>query len=314
MNYFSNRRNTNLKKPLSGEIKMDRFRKYIRTDMALEACPKNENGMYKGISAREYKKHGIAVTEISVLNEEGEAVLGKPIGRYLTFSVGNIRLMDDNALSRAALSIGEETRSLLYSFGDIKTVLVVGLGNRHIISDAIGPFAVKGISANRHIKEESPELFKKLGSLCTCALTPGVSAETGLEASDIIFGAVKASNASAVIVIDALASKSVDRLCTTVQISNTGIMPGSGIGNRRSAIDRQTLGVPVISVGVPTVVDSSTLIYNALERAEIKEIPPSLEAELENGRSFFVTLKDVDTVINEMSALIASSINIALSV
>lgn len=293
---------------------MSRFQKYVRTDMALEACPKEENGAYRGITAREYEKGGVRVTEISVLNEEGASILHKPIGRYLTFSVGKIWLLFDEERNTIAKAIGEEIKTLLHSFGDIKTVLIVGLGNRQMVSDAIGPFTVKGITANRHVKESDPSLFKKLGSLCTCALSPGVSAETGLEAADVVLGAVRASEASAVIAVDALASKSVDRLGTTVQISNTGIMPGSGIGNRRSAIDRKTLGVPVISVGVPTVVDSSTLVFETLERAGVTEISPSLEKELENGKSFFVTLKDADTVINEMSKLLSHSINIALTV
>ncbi len=282
--------------------------------MALEACPNEESGAYRGISAREYEISGIPVTEISVLNEEGASILNKPIGKYLTFSVGKIWLCGDETVSGAANAIGQEIKTLLYSFGDIKTVLVVGLGNRNMISDAIGPLAIKGVTANRHIKESDPYLFQKLGSLCTCALSPGVSAETGLEAADIVKGAVAASGTSAVIAVDALASKSVDRLGTTVQISNTGIMPGSGIGNRRSAIDSQTLGVPVISIGVPTVVDSSTLVFNVLERAGVTDISPVLENELENGKSFFVTLKDADTVINEMSRLLSQAINVALTV
>lgn len=297
-----------------GELKMGRLQKYVRTDMALEACPKEEIGTYRGISAREYEKSGVPITEISVLNEEGASILHKPIGRYLTFSVGKIWFLGDEQINSIANAIGEEIKALLHSFGEIKTVLIVGLGNRQMISDAIGPFTVKGISANRHVKENNPSLFKKLGSLCTCALSPGVSAETGLEAADVVLGAVKASEASAVIAVDALASKSVERIGTTVQISNTGIMPGSGIGNRRSAIDRKTLGVPVISVGVPTVVDSSTLVFEMLERAGVTDISPALERELENGKSFFVTLKDADTVINEMSKLLSHSINIALTV
>ena len=282
--------------------------------MALEACPNEENGSYRGISAREYEKIGVPITEISVLNEEGSELLHKPIGRYITFSVGKIWHIDESQRLNIAKAIGEEIRALLSSFGDIRSVLVVGLGNRHLISDAVGPLAAKGIMANRHVKESDPELFPKLGSLVTCVLSPGVSAETGLEAADIVIGAVKASGADAVIAVDALASKSVDRLGTSVQISNTGIMPGSGIGNRRSAIDRKALGVPVISVGVPTVVDSSTLVWGMLERAGIKEVSPALEKELENGKSFFVTLKDADTVINEMSRLLSHAINVALSV
>ena len=282
--------------------------------MALEACPSEKLDAYRGISARKYEKYGISATEISVTNDEGAAILGKSVGKYLTFAVGKIWLADDTLWQNTVKAIGEELRKFLHSFGNISTVLVVGLGNRHMISDAIGPYVLKGITANRQIKESDPELFLKLGSLVTCAISPGVSAETGLEAADIVMGAVKASGADAVIAVDALASKSVDRLGTTVQISNTGIMPGSGIGNRRSAIDRETLGLPVISVGVPTVVDSSTLVFDTLERAGVTQISPALEKELENGKSFVVTLKDADTVINEMSRLIAEAINVALTV
>ncbi len=293
---------------------MNRYQKYVRTDMALEACPKEKNGNYRGISAREYEKIGVPVTEISILTDEGASLLHKPIGRYLTFSVGKIWHKSDAEWQSSVKAIGALIKELLSAFGEITTVLVVGLGNRSMISDAVGPLTIKGVTANRHIKESDPKLFDKLGTLCTCALSPGVSAETGLEAADIILGAVSASKASAVIAVDALASKSVERLGTTVQISNTGIMPGSGIGNRRNAIDKEFLGVPVISVGVPTVVDSSTLISEALERAGVTELSTALEKELENGKSFFVTLKDADTVIAEMSRLLSQAINIALTV
>ncbi len=288
--------------------------KYIRTDMASEACPNKENGSLRGIRASERTTLTFPVTEISVTSREGEEILGKPVGDYLTVSLGKIWLDSDERRGNAALVLGEELKKLIYSFGKPNAVLVVGLGNRYITSDAIGPLTVKGITPNRHIRESDPELFEKLGSLCTCALTPGVSAQTGLEALDTVKGALEASGASVVIVIDALASKSVDRLGTTVQLSNTGIKPGSGIGNARSSIDKDTLGVPVISLGVPTVVNSSTLVCDILERAGVSDIPPSLHEELENGRSFFVTLKDADTVIKEMSYLLSEAINYALSV
>lgn len=282
--------------------------------MALEACPKEENGKLRGISAREYESGGFSVTEIEITNSEGAEFLSKPIGKYITVALGKVWLLSDEEKSRASALIGEELKKLIYSFGKPDTVLAVGLGNSGIISDAVGPFTLKGLTANRHIRESDPGLFEKLGSLCTCALSPGVSAQTGLEAYDIIKGAAEASKASVIIAIDALASKSVDRLSTTVQLSNTGIRPGSGIGNKRKAIDRETLGIPVVSVGVPTVVDSSTLVCDMLERAGVNELSPALERELENGKSFFVTLKDADSVINDMSRLLSQAINIALSV
>jgi spore protease len=146
------------------------------------------------------------------------------------------------------------------------------------------------------------------------AVAPGVTGQTGIEAADLIKNAVDTVKPDIVICVDALAARDVDRLGTAIQLSNNGIAPGSGIGNRRSAIDCHSLGIPVISVGVPTVVDSSTLVFGMLERAGVTSFSPQLEKELENGRSFFVTLKDADTVIYEISRLLSSALTSAFSV
>lgn len=150
---------------------------------------------------------------------------------------------------------------------------MAGLGNRYIASDAIGPLAVRDITVTRHIKELDPALFGSLGSATVSAIAPGVIRQTGIEAVEIIRGAAENVSPGLIIAIDALAAKSIDRLAVTVQLSDTGIAPGSGIGNARKAIDRATLGIPVISVGVPTVVDSSTLIYDMLNLAGRRRHP-----------------------------------------
>jgi spore protease len=146
------------------------------------------------------------------------------------------------------------------------------------------------------------------------AIAPGVVGQTGIETAELIRSAVEAISPSVLICIDALAARSVDRLAVTVQLSNTGIAPGSGIGNHRQAINRDFLGIPVIAIGVPTVVDSSTMVYGMLEKAGVTEISEALETELENGRSFFVTLKETDTATAEMARLIARAIQLAFSV
>ena len=287
--------------------------KYQRTDMALEACPQNEDGSLHGIISNERSIGGFSVTEMQITTPEASSLIGKPQGKYITVSIGKIWLQHDDKWNTAAKIIANELKKLIYESGAPDGVLIAGLGNRSIVSDAIGPMTLENVTANRHIKESDPSLFEKLHSLPISAVIPGVTGQTGMEALELIKGASDAVKPSVIIVIDALASKSVDRLGTTVQISDTGISPGSGIGNRRHAISRSTLGVPVISVGVPTVVDSSTLVFDTLEKAGVTEISESLERELENGRSFFVTLKDVDTVISEMSSLLSHSLHIALS-
>ncbi len=287
--------------------------KYQRTDMALEACQIDEDGSLRGIVSKEKSINGFSVTEMQITTPEASALIGKPQGKYITIAVGKIWLQHDEIWDVAAEIIANELKKLIYESGAPDGVLIAGLGNRSIVSDAIGPMTAEKITANRHIKESDPSLFEKLRSLPISAVIPGVTGQTGMEALELIKGASDAVRPSVIIVIDALASKSVDRLGSTVQISDTGISPGSGIGNRRHEISYSTLGVPVISIGIPTVVDSSTLVFDTLEKAGVTEISEALERELENGRSFFVTLKDADTVISEMSSLLSRSLHIALS-
>lgn len=191
----------------------------------------------------------------------------------------------------------------------LESILVAGLGNRDITSDAIGPLTVKHLTVTRHIKELDPPLFARLGTLPLSAVAPGVIGQTGIETAALIRGAADTALPSLILCVDALAAKSVDRLAVTIQLSDTGIAPGSGIGNHRRAIDRTTVGAPVLAIGVPTVVDSSTMVSDMLERAGVEEISPSLRRELDNGRSFFVTVKDTDTATGEMAKLIAAAID-----
>lgn len=293
-----------------------RGRQYSRTDIAEECCDgiDLERGGH-GIRFREYRSHGVPVTRLDITSEEGVRLIGKPVGCYITLRTGKLWLADSAAFAAAANALAGELKGLAGSLcPDAGSVLIAGLGNRYITSDAIGPLAVKDITVTRHIKDLDPALFGSLGSRSVSAIAPGVIGQTGIEAVEIIRGAAENVSPQLIIAIDALAAKSVDRLAVTVQLSDTGIAPGSGIGNARKAIDRAALGIPVISVGVPTVVDSSTLIYDMLELAGTADIPDCVKNALDNGKSFFVTLKDADSAARENARLIARAINLAFSV
>ena len=191
-------------------------------------------------------------------------------------------------------------------------ILIAGLGNRHITADALGDEVVGMITVTRHVKANR-ELFGLLGGREISAIAPGVLGETGIETAKLVAGAVRAAKPQIVVAVDALAARSTDRLATTVQLGSSGISPGSGIGGRRLAINEETLGVPVIALGVPTVVDSSTLVTDALEKAGMTGITEELRHVLESGRSFFVTPKETDTIIKELAELSARAITLAFS-
>ncbi len=295
---------------------MNPKKQYLRTDMAEECCADLdlEKGV-RGIRFREYENQGITITQLDIASEEGETIIGKPQGCYVTLNVGKIWLAEDSAFEQAAQILAQELLRLTKNtVSELSSILVVGLGNRFITSDAIGPLAVKHMTVTRHIQELDPSLFHALATLPLAAIAPGVIGQTGIETAELVRSAAACIAPSVILCIDALAARSVDRLAVTVQLSDTGIAPGSGIGNRRQAINRETLGIPVIAIGVPTVVDSSTLVYDMLEKAGITDIDHTLKSELENGRSFFVTLKDADTASAEMARLLARAIHLAFSI
>jgi spore protease len=192
------------------------------------------------------------------------------------------------------------------------SVLVVGLGNRAITADAIGPAVVDELLITRHLREQEPAIFARMRCSAVSALAPGVLGQTGMEAAEVVAGAVRRSRPDAIVAIDALAARSCDRLACTVQLSDTGIAPGSGIGNDRCALTRESMGVPVIALGIPTVVDSSTLVYDALARAGMEQVDERLQQILENGRRFYVSPKEADIITKRTATVIARAINRAL--
>ncbi|MBE6685988.1 MAG: GPR endopeptidase [Ruminococcaceae bacterium] len=281
---------------------------YIRTDLASESVMNTEETVSSGVKFRRKNRNGFDFQYMDIKTERASELTGKSKGLYITAEIGRVWLMGDEEKRLAEEAVAEDIRSFMPK---ASSVLTVGLGNRDITADALGPKTVDGLLVTRHIKEYKPDIFEKIGQREMSALCPGVVGQTGIETFELIEGAVKRVCPDLVIVIDALAARSVDRLATTVQISDTGIAPGSGIGNKRRRIDRESLGVPVLAVGVPTVVDSATLVYDALGRAGIEETSEELERVLENSRSFFVSLKESDVAVSESARLLANAINYA---
>lgn len=273
------------------------------TDLAVETREKSNCGEKEGVAYKKEKKNDAVVTSIDVLNKKGEKAIGKPIGRYVTVEIKPFST-DAELFDGRLDAVAEEIVKMLPKEG---TVLVAGLGNDKITPDALGPRVIDFIMATRHISGEIASQTG-LGDLrSVAAIAPGVLGETGMETGEIISAVARSIGAKCVIAIDALASLSIKRLGRTVQISNTGIIPGSGIGNHRFAINEKNLGIPVIAVGIPTVVDALTLVEEYTgEKIKAKYVSGR------NGEKMIVTPKEIDTVIEKNAKMIALAINIAL--
>lgn len=290
---------------------------YRRTDLAIEAEIDREGT--PGVRFDEYERGGVPVTVMTVSPGAGEEAAGRPAGTYVTVTARRPWMWEDERRGDLVSLLSDLISDAVSSAAGERPhpdfpVLVCGLGNRAMTADAIGPRAVDSLTVTAQLAVERPDLYEKLACCRVTAMSPGVAASTGIEAADIVRGVADNVKPSAVIVIDALAARSCSRLASTVQIADTGISPGSGIGNRRRAITSETVGVPVVSVGVPTVVDSSTLVYDALEAGGVDlgaEDKGSLREVLENGRSFFVAPKESDVVTEEMARLLADALNMA---
>lgn len=277
----------------------------IRTDLAVEQreIAQGPKGDIDGIESEELDVGEAHITRIRVINEAGEQKINKRIGTYVTVEVppfSDDAGMDENLLS----AIKSELRNLLPEKG---LILVAGLGNTQITPDALGPKTASRVLATRHISGEIAR-SAGLGDLRDVAvLAPGVLGQTGIETSEIIAGTVERVKPAAVIVVDALASRRLGRLGCTVQMSDTGISPGAGVGNSRKEISQATLGVPVISVGVPTVVDAATLVYDltGIEPEDNQLVEP-------RGAKMIVTPREIDLLVERASQMVAHSINCAL--
>ena len=277
----------------------------FQTDLALEKQEALEAPSPRGVLHAVKEENGVRVTTICVRNEKGEQALGKPKGTYVTLEL-QTPLTDKPLLSALRRTLTGELCKLLPQTG---TVLVAGLGNESITPDALGPRAARHLFATRHINGEIARVSGFDNLRPVAALTPGVLGQTGIETAEILESVVRGISPAAVIVIDALSSRRLSRLGTTVQLTDTGLSPGSGVGNKRAEISFRTLGVPVIAVGVPTVVDGATLISDWLDSYGID---PRRAPRLDDERFMMVTPKEVDLLIDRAAAVVAMGINCAL--
>lgn len=281
----------------------------VRTDLAMEAHKlwqesAEDTTELPGVKAQTRRLRGLEVTTVEILDKQGEEALGKPPGSYVTLELEPRRLREAAYQQRAVRLLTEQLRSLL-QLRTGESVLVVGLGNTAVTPDAVGPRVLDHLLVTRHLTDRSA--FSALRPVC--ALSPGVLGVTGLESAEIVRGVVERVRPSRIIAADALVSREPNRVCTTVQMADTGIVPGSGIANSRAAFNAQTLGVPVIAVGVPTVVDARTLCSDLLQHAGAPERVPT---ELLPAPGLMVTPRDIDPAINRIAALVGTAVNQAL--
>lgn len=275
-----------------------------RTDLAREAHEIWQEGAgnaarLPGVTAEEDLLDGFPVHRVRIGSREGAEAIGKPMGTYLTAELDGFLRREEDSFFRAVRAVSALLSPMLPAEG---TALVAGLGNRAVTPDLIGPLTAEHTLVTRHLVAHLAEHFGHLRPVAV--LSPGVLATTGVESGRLIAAAARELSPACVIAVDALASRSADRLCRTVQIADTGITPGSGVGNHRMALDRESLGVPVIAVGVPTVVEAATLMMDLLGREDDEGLP---------GKDLFVTPREIDSRAADLSRVLGWGITLALN-
>lgn len=312
----------------------------VRTDMADESRAvgsgarmiQQQAGVQNGIKVEQDGDNDVKITRVHVVSPAGEQSTGKPIGTYITMDMPAIREKSRDLYEKTARMLAREIENLVH-LNDKDTVLVVGLGNWNVTADSLGPKVSAHLMVTRHLHEFLPKEIDD-GVRPVCAISPGVLGITGIETGDIIKGVVDQVKPALVIAIDALASRNMNRVNASIQLADTGIAPGSGIGNKRMAIAKETLGVPVIAIGIPTVVDAATMasdtidlmidgmmkqaatnsdLYKMLSGINRDEKYQTIINLLEPySGNLVVTPKDTDEIVEYLSKLVANSINMAL--
>ena len=293
----------------------------FRTDLAderLSECIKS--GEVEGISSENIDlDNTLKVTRVKVLNEKGKKKIGKEIGTYITLEIKNIDIIAKEELEKISQILAEQLKELVKGYNSI---LVVGLGNIDTTADSIGPKVIKDLSITRHLKKYVPDLIDQNAKEIS-GIAPGVLGTTGIETGEILKGIVEKIKPDAIIAIDALISRDISRLFKTIQISDTGITPGAGVGNARKEISKKTMGIPVIAVGVPTLVEAATIVADSIDLIskqfeEFKELQEAskedkyrlIKAVLEPSKyNLAVTPKEVDSLVDNMKLIIAHGIN-----
>lgn len=307
----------------------------FRTDLALERRDiyKKANNISNEVDGLETQEEevneDIKITRVKVLNENGEQAIGKKKGNYITIDIKNIKIAGEDDIQKASEAVTKELKTLISNLvGEQDDILVVGLGNLYVTPDALGPKVIQDIDITRHLLTYMPDLLDK-NTRPVSAVSPGVLGTTGIETVEILKGIVDNIHPKLIIVIDALASRSIERISSTVQIADTGIIPGAGVGNTRKELTINTLGVPVIAIGVPTVVEAATIAADSLDlfiqkvqqEAKSNDFLNSLQEENKyemikevlapEDYNFIVTPKEIDELIENMSSVVARGINFA---
>lgn len=293
----------------------------FRTDMADERVKECEKeGKIEGVSSENINVNDkIKVTKVRVLNEQGKEKIGKEVGTYITIEIKEIEVINQEELEKASKILSGQIQELIKPY---KSILVVGLGNIDTTVDSIGPKVIKDLKITRHLKKYAPDLVDKNAKELS-GIAPGVLGTTGIETQEILKGIVEKVNPDVIIAIDALISRDISRLFKTIQISNTGITPGAGLGNTRKEISEKTMGVPVIAIGVPTLVEAATIVADSIELIanqfeEFEQLKNAtkedkyrlMKAVLEPSKfNLTVTPKEVDDLVDNMKLIIAHGIN-----
>ena len=278
----------------------------FRTDLAVEAIENHKTAAaLPHVRQSDRMLEGFAVHEVRILSEDAAREIGKPQGRYLTLELDALIRREEDAFPRACKALSTLLRELLPRPND-GPVLIAGLGNRMITPDAIGPQTADHVIATRHLVAQSPAIFADWRPVS--ALAPGVLGQTGVETGEVICGVLDRVRPAAVIAVDALAAGRLSRLLRTVQLADTGITPGAGVGNARAALNEETLGVPVIAVGVPTVVDGATLAHEISSQLD----EPHCEALDDLSQPVMITTRDIDREVADISRMIGYAVNMAL--
>lgn len=298
----------------------------MRTDLAIEARElyrEKENIEVKGVEVEKEESDEFDITRVKVLNETGMEKMGKPIGTYVTIECPALKNADEDLKDEMSRVIAKELKSIIKPTKLTKT-LVVGLGNEHVTADSLGPKVIEKIYVTRHFfKTYNKTEDESLSDVS--AISPGVMGVTGIETVETIKGIVEKTKPDLIVAVDALASRRTERLNTTIQITNTGISPGSGVGNKRKALNEEYLGVPVVAIGVPTVVDAATITHDTInlvienmegevrDKTEIYNFLDSLIDEVTHSMNeLVVTPKEIDDIITDLSHMIANGINISV--
>ena len=308
----------------------------FRTDLAAERTEvyKKINNLQEidGIENVEKKiDENIKVSRVKITNENGEKAIGKPRGNYITIDIKNLKTATDDDIQKTSETLSKELQEIINSHVDKQgDILIVGLGNIYVTPDALGPKVINEIDVTRHLIKYLPQYVEE-GTRSVSAISPGVLGTTGIETVEILKGIVDNIKPKLLIVIDALASRNIERISSTIQISDTGIVPGAGVNNTRQEISKKTLGIPVIALGIPTVVELATIVSDGIdifinrlqEKAESNEYLNRLQQNdkyedvkeaLNVGEyNMIVTPKEIDDLIENMKDVVARGINFAVN-